>query len=273
MRRRDSTGFTLVEVLVVIAIIGVLLAFVLPSLASARRSAETLKASAAARSLMQAYVLYANDHRDFVLPAHLTAVQAASGVQDDFGNDIFPPVSQRWVYRLGPYFEYGWAGTTHVGARAALLQEQDAILKRPNGLFQWAYEVSVFPSFGINRRYVGGDYRRQDWIDQNLHVRKLADAFQPSGLFVFASARFYVGPTQIDGYIEVNPPPLGAVYDENQQTASPSTAFGNVHPRYQNTAVVGWLDGRAGTLDLDGILDRRNWADAARLSGDPGWGP
>ncbi|MFO0861267.1 MAG: type II secretion system protein [Phycisphaerales bacterium] len=59
-------AFTLVELLVVIAVIALLLALVMPALGSARESGRTLKCQSVLRQIQVAAGLYANGNRDFV---------------------------------------------------------------------------------------------------------------------------------------------------------------------------------------------------------------
>jgi prepilin-type processing-associated H-X9-DG protein len=58
-------AFSLAELLVVIGIIGVLISMLLPALAGARRSSQQIKCAANLRTLGQAMVMCANEHRGF----------------------------------------------------------------------------------------------------------------------------------------------------------------------------------------------------------------
>lgn len=84
-RRRLTvqSGFTLVELLVVIGIIALLIAILLPALSRARESANLLKCMATLRSMGQAAHLHAAEHQGFMPLAGAQATYPmAAGVND-----------------------------------------------------------------------------------------------------------------------------------------------------------------------------------------------
>jgi prepilin-type N-terminal cleavage/methylation domain-containing protein len=84
---RRRSGFTLVELLVVISIIALLISILLPSLRGAREQAKSLKCLAHARGLAQAGMTFANDHNDrFQL------------VTSEAGNDAADPQRSKYEY-------------------------------------------------------------------------------------------------------------------------------------------------------------------------------
>ena len=69
--RARSAGFTLVELLAVIAIVALLAGLLVPVIASATRAARTSSCLANVRALQMAHLSYAEAHKGFLADARL----------------------------------------------------------------------------------------------------------------------------------------------------------------------------------------------------------
>jgi prepilin-type N-terminal cleavage/methylation domain-containing protein len=266
MRR---TGFTLIEVLVVIAIIAILLAILLPSLGMAKSLGVQVREMAAAQQTMVAFQLYADDNEGGVLPGFPPSDWVTDGkieVLNQMGEQVGAIEAQRYPWRLAPYVDYNFRG----------LYQDDDVLTEMEAKSQLDYEywVSLFPSMGMNTTFVGGDANQLGWNPQALqafgkfYVTRMDEACHPTRLMAFASARYYLNgdSTLYQGSFKIAPPHTAAggwdeVYEE--YTTKPGTNSGYVSLRHQEKAVTAQLDGHAETLGWNELRDMRRWANDA----------
>jgi prepilin-type N-terminal cleavage/methylation domain-containing protein len=108
MKRRGKTGFTLVELLVVIGIIAVLIAILLPSLNRARAAASKVVCQSGMRQIFLAATMYANDYRDFYPPYNFSNGASATGY------DPLAPWNSYWLLDKYAHMNYDSSGSVTV---------------------------------------------------------------------------------------------------------------------------------------------------------------
>ena len=89
--RADGAGFTLVELLVVIAVIAILASLLLPALAQAKEKGRQTRCINSVRQQTLAVIMYADDHNGFLPP---------TAYNDVTGNEI------DWPSILDPYLNF-----------------------------------------------------------------------------------------------------------------------------------------------------------------------
>lgn len=271
-RRPGRRGMTLVEMLVVIAVVGVLVGLVLPVLSEVSSSGRKTNEMSAGRQLMLAYTNYANVNRDAVLPGVKSGLNAHDAGGRAIADVTIPIAAARYPWRLAPYLDYTFRGLYKNG--------QERVLEEIENLEDESYSIyfrSLAPSLGLNATWVGGN---QDELGFNrsfldvfgrFYVTRMSEVERPDRLLVFASARG-LDPLDdatgvVEGYYEVRSPRLNVVegmrWPETFDAGDRPRDFGYVSPRYAGAAVVAFMDGHVDTFGQDKLEDMRHWANRA----------
>ncbi|UCD51770.1 MAG: prepilin-type N-terminal cleavage/methylation domain-containing protein, partial [Phycisphaerales bacterium] len=94
----QKRGFTLIELLVVVAVIAVLLGILMPALRAARELARGSNCLANQRSLVLAYVMYADDNDSRLVRGHVNQTDLDSPMW------VLPPIDESGAYISGTPF-------------------------------------------------------------------------------------------------------------------------------------------------------------------------
>lgn len=263
MQRRR--GFTLIEVLVVVALIATLLGMLLPAMGSARGSAARVLCMSNQRQLVTAWLMYASDHRGRALP-HL----APGTSQRVYWYGAEDQNLQRVIHEggtLAPYLDAGLSARSVFECPSqpeGTYREQGAF-----GGFTSTYGYNAYTLAPASSGYL--DLSRRRW--PAVH-----EIYFPGRLFVFGDTLLAMHADLPSNSALLDPPMLfqrqRGVWRAN---LSPTTAFRHGRPRAGGfgDAVVGRADGSVHTerVDPNAVSHHRFGIGSAAATNDPSYVP
>lgn len=228
---RSRFGFTLVEILIVIALIGILGSVSLAAFSSIKRGANKARDVGAMKAMLVAYAGVAADNGGRLMPGY----DADAVAYNEVGERLSHPVSTRYPFRLAAAMGYKMKGVFYFDG------------PRPD-----EYEVSLGPGIGMNSYLVGGYHEGGQGGFEDT-VTKMAQVGDASNLLVFATATSHT----------VTAPTMPGANWTPEDT-------GEVDFRYQEKAVAGFFDGSIRVMEREELEDMRLWSDLAQRENNPG---
>lgn len=243
-------GFTIVELLITIAIIFILVTTAFVAFRNARKSANRTESISALRQMMVGYASYYEDHKGHLLPGYITPNMIGIGPNQvnisaklPNGNKLTTEDTAGYVWRLAPYLNHSWK-TYMVDYRSTDINshfesEYNAGVYGPGSMAGGEYLIAAQPSFGLNSIYLGGDSFHgggvaiSPWASlpnpnpNTVAAVRFAEVKNPSKQIVFAPTQHWTTTTPPTpdpatglslGYVELCPP--FASYDRTTGIAS-----------------------------------------------------
>jgi prepilin-type N-terminal cleavage/methylation domain-containing protein len=304
--RRPHAGFTIVELIVVMAIVATLIAIIAPALSGARKRASKTTELNNLKHVGHAWMLYANHNADAALPGFLEVrvqrptvpgVSRGWGVTYKYPDNSFIPLTSAnitgpWTWRLLSYLDYN-----HSTIHAHLEEARPDIVN----LVSEAPIVAYEPAFGYNGYYVGGYWSmltidgvetpRIQFFDHctagatpGRAVRiptGVGQIARPSEMITFCSSTRYPStgvqkplPSNTPGWHLVSAPTIGTEARWRPAAGDPArlvevAAPGALAPlmRHTNTVALLRADGHVDEQGYNALFDPRQWIDSADAPG------
>jgi prepilin-type N-terminal cleavage/methylation domain-containing protein len=274
---KKRSAFTLVELLVVTAIIAVLMAILAPVVGKARRAAQQAGVVSDLRQMITGYTMYHQANKgallwgyppDKVYGVRITATDMRSGLT------FTHPISTRYPWRLAPYVGNIWAIIHNGENLPAIPMAGD----EPATATSKAYKLSVSPTVGLNAIFVGGqkDYGGfpggRPLFGKHIAFRA-SEVRRPTQLIIFAESRatLVTAPGPSDGgdagLHYLTPPRFGGqrwtVANGRFVIKTTGTDVGLPAGRYGERTVTAMFDGHVETLLPSELEDMRRWCTRA----------
>ncbi|MBL9000376.1 MAG: type II secretion system protein [Phycisphaerae bacterium] len=226
--RLPRRGFTLIEMLVVIAVIALVISILIPGLAKARETARSMRELASISQLAKINATYSLDFKDEVIPVRIPKYWIWWNICDpamyppdpaDPGRARISHESMRnWTWRLMGYASMPMEGTLLIDKNEIATLRARGYEGRSNysgNLFTYpdtsfVAGAATHPAFGMNGVFVGGDTNHSAFKQYGtskcgnnsvipgrnprtsgglFYVTKTSDARRPADLITFAASR------------------------------------------------------------------------------------
>jgi prepilin-type N-terminal cleavage/methylation domain-containing protein len=299
-RSHRPPGFTLIETMVVLAILGVLVSILIPAARGLSQSTATAHERSAARGIVGAWRTWSTDHAGALLPGQVESGEPLPGSESPLvwnGTPIPDIARRRWIWRLIPYLEdpgnIMWAGAQRQFWENAIANAADQA--------EGVYITTLHPSFGLNTDYLGGRHsassdtwtlseyvRSQDEGARPFYAESLSRLRQPAKLIAFASSRgvYHDNDAEriVEGFWRLTPPwkpaasgsaprwsvTADGMFEHPEPGTPPETTGGFLSIRHGGQAIIASPDGHVSLQPFEALSDMQRWSDEASA---PDWSP
>ncbi|MGE0002219.1 MAG: type II secretion system protein [Fimbriimonadaceae bacterium] len=231
-----GTAFTLIEVLVVVAIVGILAALLFPVFSQARVAAKQSADAALVRQVGLAMTLYRDDH-DGVYPMNYYVGRAGQTQPDNRG--LF-----RWPWLVYPYAKSFDVFFSPADAEGAEVRDRQSA--------SFGYLFGLVPSWGYN----GENFSPTDQVSGEFQPQSESRNDSPANTLLLASSLWGTNPSSPkSGYYRLYPP-------DEWAGAPPLTglSYGHVWPRHRGRfATVFHADGHVAFRTIEQVARISLW--------------